>query len=460
MHRELIAYLSLTALSLLAIWITGALVVFTVFDDRISLPEFIGFSYLTGTGMTAALLGLSSLVLGRFYPSFVYACMLLAGIISLILLIRGKRLHLRETTMGTGRLRYYEYLLLLPVVFIIAVMFIGGISGAPNWDGLLIYGFMAKSLFLSHHINMGFFTDAARYGRIHLDYPLLLPLLEYWCYHFIGIDNEQVIQLLTIGYYLALACIFYGALRHTLSRTPALAALLILLFNPILISNSVSGDADIIIAAYLTGILVLYAKLFARPSLKTALLLGMLAGFLANAKNEGFAFFVLFSLLLLFLPGKTRKTYVYYFIPAALFGLPWFITKLLYGIKSDLFVNLSGQVSLIKDRLPVMLDYSYHFFTGTGSQVKGTGLLWLVVLTGGMVTLVYSSVRKKYGELWIPFILMLFVYCAVYMITPHSIQWQMELSFSRTMSQVMPPLLWLSTVVLWERFTVRKPDHE
>ncbi len=457
MPTELLLDLSMTFFSMLITWLAGAFTMFIVFNDEFSFSEFIGFSYIIGSGITGTLLYLSSVTLGRFYPSFVYVFILLSGIISFILWSNGKRMLLWKTIQQAKPLRYYEYLLILLVLFIIVAVLSGGISGAPNWDGLLTYGFTAKSLFISNKINMGFFTDVTRYGHIHLDYPLLLPLLEYWCYHFIGSDNYQLIQFVSIGYYIALACIFYGSMRQKSSRSTALLSLLILLFNPIMISNTVGGDTDIIVAVYLTGIVIVYSKFLSHPSLKMAFVLGLLAGFLANTKNEGFAFFAMFSFLLIVIPGITRKEWIYYFIPSAILGLPWFITKLVYGIRSDLFMNVFQQIPLIQERMPVVLNYYYHFFTGTFPLVKGIRFLWLIALIGFITMLSHRSTRHSYGALWLPFVLQFFIYTAVYFITPHTIKWQLELSLFRTMIQLAPPLLWLSLVVVWKRYADHKP---
>ncbi len=453
MLNELVTNLSLTFVSIIITWLAGAFTTFILLNDELSLPEFIGFSYISGTGITAALLYISSMTLNRFYPLFVYAFLFISGIASFILWVNGRHMHLWKAIKQNKQLRYYEYPLILSVLFISAVVILGGISGAPNWDGLLTYGFISKSLFLSNRIDMGFFTDVIRYGHVHLDYPLLLPLLEYWLYLFIGSANYQLIQFISISYYIALSCIFYGSMRQKTTRLTALLSLLILMCNPIIISNTVGGDTDIIVAVYLTGILIVYSKLLTHPSLKMAFMLGMLTGFLANTKNEGFAFFLVFSILLMFIPGVTKKIWLYYLIPSAVLGLPWFITKLVYGIRSDLLINISRQIPLFKDRLPVILNYYYHFFTGTFPIVKGTGFLWLIVTFGFIAMLINKSTRHSYGALWLPFILQFLIYTAVYFTTPHTIKWQLELSIFRTMTQLAPPLLWLSLVVLWKRFT-------
>jgi hypothetical protein len=448
MPTELFVNLSMTFVSMFITWLAGTFTMFVMFNDEFSLPEFVGFSYIVGSGITATLLYISSVTLGRFYPVMVYGFVFIAGTISVILLLKGRRFHVWKNILEIKSLKYYEYILILPVVFIIVVVILAGIAGGPNWDGLLTYGFIAKSLFLSNKIDMGFFTDVTRYGHVHLDYPLLLPLLEYWCYHFIGSDNYQLIQFISIGYYIALACIFYGSMSHTTTHSIVLLSLLILLFNPIMISNTVGGDTDIIVAVYLTGIVVVYSKLLSNPSLKMVLLVGMLTGFLANTKNEGFAFFVVFSFLLLFSRVITRKMWGYYLIPSAILGLPWFITKSMYGIKSDLFINVFQQIfkiiPLMKNRILVILNYYYHFFTGTFPLIRGTGLLWLIVLIGFMVMLSNKSVRSKHGICWVSLILQIFIYSLVYLITPHTVKWQLNFSVFRTMTQLAPPLLWLS----------------
>ncbi|MGC8684849.1 MAG: hypothetical protein ACP5T7_04100 [bacterium] len=452
MPDELISNLFLTFVSIIIIWFVGAFIMFILFKNELSLSEFIGFSYISGAGITGALLYISSIIFNRFCSWFIYAFLFIAGIISFILWVNSRHIHIWKTIKQSKQLRYYEYLLILFALFIIVVVILEGIAGAPNWDGLLTYGFIAKSLFLSNRIDMKFFTDVIRYGHVHLDYPLLLPLLEYWLYHFIGSDNYQIIQFISIGYYIALVCIFYGSMRQRTARSIALLSLLILMYNPIIISNTVGGDADIIVATYFTGILVIFSKLFTYPSIKTAFMLGMLTGFLANTKNEGFAFFLMFSVLLMFIPGVTKKIWLYYFIPSALLGLPWFITKWVYDIRSDLFINVFQQIPLFKERLPIVLNYYYHFFTGTFPIVKGTGFLWLIVILSFNAMLIKKSIRHSYGILWLPFILQFLIYTAVYFITPHTIKWQLELSIFRTMTQFAPPLLWLSVISLWGKY--------
>ncbi len=448
--------LSLALASIMITWLSGASVLLIIFRGELSVPEFAGFSYIVGAGVTAGLLYLSSMTGNQFSALYVYLFLAVAFLIVLIIRAKDKHVLFKISIGRDGPSRYYEYPLIFLVIFIIIAVVAKGISGFPNWDGILNFGFIAKSFFTANKIDMKFFTDPSRYGHVHLDYPLLLPLLEYWSYHFAGTDNQQLIQLLSITYYMAFAGIFYGSIRDTVPRPVALLSLLIVLYNPVILYDAVGGNADIVVAVYLIAVLVVYAKLLVRPSLRTAILLGVLVGFLANVKNEGFAFFTMFSLLLLFTPAVSKKAWVSYFIPSAVLGLPWFITKFLYGIRSDLFINLFPQVLMIKSRIHILLLSYFYTFTGQGSAVRGTGFLWLIVLLGLIVLFIYKPIREKYMMLWLPFILLFFIYSTVYLITPHSIVWQLGYSGYRTLTHLVPSLLWLSTVALWERYASLK----
>jgi hypothetical protein len=444
--------LSLLLIALLIVWLAGAFVLFMAFDNTLSFPEFAGFSYIIGSGIVWLLLYLSYLIGGYFSTVYVYVFIFLSATMSLVMLVKGKSFKLKDCGFEHKPLQYYEYLLILLIIFIIVAIVSEGIFGEPGWDAVFTYGFVAKSFFIANKMNLGFFTDATRYGYVHLDYPFLFSLLIYWSYRLIGTDNNQLIQLITIGYYIALAGIFYGSIRDWVFRLIALLSLTTILYNPAILYDTVRGEADIIVAVYLLSVLILYSKLRQSPSIKMALMLGIVTGFLANTKNEGFVYFILFSLVILFTSSVPWRARVSYFIPSALFSLPWFVTKLMYGIRSDLFINIAHWNMIITDRLSVLFVYYYYFFTGKSLLTFGTGLLWLILLIGFIITLTYNPVKQKFLNLWLPFILLFLVYSLVYLVTPHGTAWQLGYSIPRTMSHFIPSLLWLSTVVIGERY--------
>ena len=444
--------LILLFIAILIVWFAGACVLFIAFNNPLSLWEFAGFSYIIGGGIVWLLLYSSSLTVGYFSMLFVFVFIAVASILALVLWLKGKRIQWKYSGFETGPLRYYEYLLIVLILFIIVAIVSEGIFGEPGWDAVFTYGFVAKSFFVSNRIDMGFLTDAARYGYVHPDYPFLFSALIYWCYRIIGTDNNQIIQLITVGYYIALTGIFYGSIRDRVSRPVALLSLATILYNPAILYDTVRGEADIIVAVYLLGVLILYAKFKQSPSMNMAVMLGILTGFLANIKNEGFVFFVIFSFVFMFTSRIPWKARIYYFIASALLSLPWFITKLLYGIRSDLFINVASQIMMIKERLPVLFVYYYYFFTGKSLLTVGSGLLWLIILIGFITTLSFKTIKERYLSAWLPFVLLFIVYSLVYIMTPHGTAWQIEYSIPRTMSHFIPSLMWLSTLVIGERY--------
>ncbi len=444
--------LSLLLMALLIVWLAGAFVLFVAFDNTLSFPEFAGFSYIIGSGIVWLLLYLSYLIGGYFSTVYVYVFIFLSAAMSLVKLVKGKCFKLKDYGFEHKPLRYYEYLLILIIIFIIVAIISEGIFGEPGWDAVFTYGFVAKSFYILNKMNMGFFTDATRYGYVHPDYPFLFSLLIYWCYRLIGIANVQLIQLITIGYFIALVGIFYGSLKDRVSRLIALLSLATLLYNPAILYDTVRGEADIIVAVYLLSVLILYAKLREASSIKMAVLMGIITGFLANTKNEGFAFFILFSLVILFTSKVPWRARISYLIPSALFSLPWFVTKLVNGIRSDLFTNLAHGIIMLTDRLSVLFVYYYYFFTGKSLLTFGTEVLWLILLIGFIITLTSKPIKHIFLNLWLPFILLFIAYSLVYIISPHGTAWQLDYSIPRTMSHFIPSLLWLSTVVIGKRY--------
>ena len=285
--------LSMSLIAIFMVWLTGALTLFLIFQKELSLLEITGYSYLLGSGIVAVFLCLSSIIGGKLSLVSVFVFMTSEAGISAALWFKNRRTQLKKSRFTHQPFRYYEYLLILLILFITTAVIAEGISGEPGWDAIFTYGFVAKTFFLSNRIDMGFFTDAARYGFVHLDYPLLFPLLITWCYKFLGTADPQIIQLITIGFYLAIIGIYSGSLRDSVSRPFMLLSLALVLYNPLILYDTLRGEADIIVAVYFMGILALYLKFKQSPSAKMAALLGILIGFVANTKNEGFVFLAL-----------------------------------------------------------------------------------------------------------------------------------------------------------------------
>jgi hypothetical protein len=160
-----------------------------------------------------------------------------------------------------------------------------------NWDGLLSWEFKARLAFLGGgRIPAEYFSDPSRQWT-HPNYPLCIPLVEYWFYAWIGRCDQGVAKLPFVFLYASGAALLFSGVKKISGESwrGALAALL-MFFVPALSvepGSTTSGWADAPLATvYLAA--VIYLLEYAAEGWGRALLLcGVCAGILPWVKQEG-----------------------------------------------------------------------------------------------------------------------------------------------------------------------------
>ncbi|HEX8221054.1 MAG TPA: hypothetical protein VF914_17820 [Chloroflexia bacterium] len=91
------------------------------------------------------------------------------------------------------------------------------------WDSWVNWGVKSRAIFLEGHISPAVYADPSR-AVTHLDYPLLVPLLQSWFYGWVGAPDDRIAGVASVLFYLALLGICYAAVRARAgSRLLALA---------------------------------------------------------------------------------------------------------------------------------------------------------------------------------------------------------------------------------------------
>lgn len=159
------------------------------------------------------------------------------------------------------------------------------------WDGLLSWEFKARLAFLGRGgIPLEYFSDPSRQWT-HPNYPLCIPLVEYWFYAWIGRCDQGVAKLPFVFVYLAGAGLLFSGVKK-MGGEPwrgAVASALMFFVPSLLIEpgSTTSGWADAALAtAYLAAVIFLieYAS---RKTRRALLLCGLCAGMLPWVKQEG-----------------------------------------------------------------------------------------------------------------------------------------------------------------------------
>jgi hypothetical protein len=80
------------------------------------------------------------------------------------------------------------------------------------WDSWVNWGVKSRAIFLEGHIPPAVYAAASR-TVTHLDYPLLVPMLQSWFYRWVGAPDDRFAGVASVLFYGALVGICYAAVR-------------------------------------------------------------------------------------------------------------------------------------------------------------------------------------------------------------------------------------------------------
>lgn len=212
------------------------------------------------------------------------------------------RLALHPRSQPTGYLNspWGLFFGLIILVQIGSVAFAALVSPLTDWDAWVNWASKANAVFIDQALTPGLYHNPARLPT-NMDYPLLLPLIEAWCYTWLGRIYEPVIGLISLLFYLTLLLLFYHAVRQLVAPQPALGFTALLATVPRLERMGHNGLADIPLATLvLLAFLLLFYDYNRYPGLNQGARIGALvlvAGWLPWLKNEGWLWLLLVSLV-------------------------------------------------------------------------------------------------------------------------------------------------------------------
>lgn len=449
--------------ALFAIWLLGLnfMLATGLRRKEIPLPGNMATEFALGAGLLYLILFTLSIVTGQLVPSSIYVFLLL---LILFNLFYKKRFPFTKNLLP----KRWEMAGVLIIICLFALLFIPSLHKGLEWDAWAIWAFKAKAFYVDGKINNHFLTDFERYAYSHPDYPLLIPLLEYWIYFHLGHINDHVIRLVPLSFWLCVLSFFYSTALKYIKPSAALLSLSVLSFTWPMTINSLMSSADTIQAFYnLAGIIYLYKWIEKNEkayffSGTIILALGM------NVKNEGLAFWASAALALLLLSAfrtiRDRSTkHLYSFSLFALTGIVisamWIIKKKVNTIGSELFSKGVPPMETIIERSGELFLYYLKQIINTG--FPGWGLLWIFTAWALFKLIACGGLRKESKQLYIAtcFFHMLALF-AIYCITPYEFSYHIQTSGDRTLLQVVPAIFWMGVVTLFEEENREEgPNH-
>lgn len=307
--------------SLLLSLISGLLLTFIFFPSPKNEPQGLPLRLFVGGGLG---IGLSACLyfvslpagLSGYTPLLDLAVCLLLGLACYVLPKRvrrdveplscdlveqskGKesRLHDRKSALpGTGaKLDIWIVALFAVELFASLGSFFVAFLKEPHgrWDAWLIWNMHARFLYRSGEAWREVFAGGMDWS--HWDYPLLLPLSIVRGWKYSGNDSVYIPAAFALIFTLLTLGLLLGALAFLRNRTQGFLAAMILLGTPLFIMMGASQFADVPLAFFILATLVLLFLPERSPENGSGALIlsGIAAGLCAWTKNEGLLFLLI-----------------------------------------------------------------------------------------------------------------------------------------------------------------------
>lgn len=319
---------------------------------------------------------------------------------------------------------------------------------AGDWDAWAMWNMRAK--FLAGPGNAWRYAVSPLLKDSHPDYPLLLPAVVARVWKAGGAMDTIVPVATALLFFAALLALLVSVVALLRGTASALLAGLVILSTTSLLVWAPAQYADIPLAFYyLATIALIFLGESQTADGRWALLwAGLCAGFAAWTKNEGIAFLIcIVAVFIAFTFWQRRMGAVGRAgwllagaAPGALLTL-WFKFFLSPAVDPLVTQGASG--------LERLHDFSRYgqiasgFFTNLLTLGSGVTHPWILLAILAVLLRWQIEERYKLPTLiaTVCLVLVFLSYCLAYLITPSSLEWQVQSSFDRLILQVWPSFL-------------------
>jgi hypothetical protein len=401
-----------------------------------------------------ALRGALSVGMGCGFGSCLYFLGMLAGLpavaVAAVELVAAVGLLLRPWA-GTPSPRRTEAGWTLPSVFALCMLL--GVIGVivltlaiphGTWDAWAIWNLRARFLVRAGADWRVAFSPLL--AEHHPDYPLLLPAMHAFGWKLSGSESILGPAAVALAFTLSVIGLLWSGLDLLRGRRIAYLGALVLVAAPFFWKHGVAQYADIPLAFFLLGSLVLLAldRQERHPGL--AVLAGLCAGFGAWTKNEGIALAALLTVAVVIAQRGSLPGFLLGLLPGALCLA---IFKLTLAPPSYLMASVAQPLSA---RLADLTRYPY-LASGLAVELLGFGetpLNPILLLIACFVLLGRDPKRPPLAVAAITLAGGLAAYLGVLLASPLDFQWQISTALPRLLLQLWPSAILLCFLALRE----------
>jgi hypothetical protein len=327
-----------------------------------------------------------------------------------------------------------------------------------DWDAWAIWNLRAK--FLAGPGGAWRYAVSPLLNNSHPDYPLLLSAFVARVWKAGGAMDTLGPIITALVFFAALLALLVSAVALLRGSASAMLAGLVILSTTTLLTWAFAQYADIPLAFYYLGAIAL---LFLEASETTSptggrwalLWAGLCTGLAAWTKNEGIAFLACIVAVFVIFTVWQRRTAIAKragwllagVAPGVLLTL-WLKFFLAPAVDPLVTQGVSGMARL--HDLSRYMEVASGFFTNLLNL--GSGVAHPLVLLAVLGVLLRWQIEERYR---LPsliastaLILVFLSYCAVYLVTPYGLAWQLRTSFDRLILQLWPSFLLVFFVAL------------
>lgn len=303
-----------------------------------------------------------------------------------------------------------------------------------GWDGWAIWNLHAKQLLTSE---LDFIQNSSM-DWSHPDYPLAIPGLIAFLHQGNSLLPE-ISALVHVGIWIVFQWTLYGILKSL--QIPKLAQWLILiclLMDPHILVKAGSQMADISIALIILLTIGFYLDLPKKKDKDKDYLaifwLGMIASFAIWIKNEGFVFFAVFTLYVLFKARRDLRLILGYILGASPTLFTWAYFKSTLALSNPLFD--SDRISLLAENL---IDYErWEYILSSLTSTIIDFYLPTLLVAAFIIFQVWKGRFVPLKPMLVILLICFTTYIIAFFVTPYDYQWHIDHSIDRLIFHFIP----------------------
>jgi hypothetical protein len=292
---------------------------------------------------------------------------------------------------------------------------------------------------------------------------MMTPAMIVFGWKILGNDTRLIPLILGGIFTFGTATVLFATLWHLKNYYIAILGTLILIFSNPFIQQGALQYADIPLAYYY--ICVISLSLVANKKIindqRLFILIGILLGFCAWTKNEGFIFILSYIIVMglydLFSKNFDKKKWFGLCAGLLPVGFVIVLFKSL-TIGNDILSSIGSNniLELLTDvnRYKLVINYSYKYISefNNGNINIFIFLVILMLIAGVVNTKKIIKNLPTMGTIFLTFIF----YLLIFLMTPKDITWHMQTSFTRLLIQLYPSLLLVILILLKEPFVIKE----